>query len=557
MKEGLVPRKRSRRRVSRILGVATITSVSAVAMLVSSTLASSAALRSSRPAISSSSLIEVAPDVADNVDPDAYASDGDALDGVLFNSTLVVYPSDHSDVDPPGPATLIGGLASSYKVTSSGIIFKLRNAKDPEGNVISSADVAWSFQRMLALPNGLGHFLLGLAGLNETDPTTILGPKTIEVNDTVNPLTLAYLEEFSEGILDKAQALKHATTSDPWATDWLKTHSDSFGPYYVSSFNPTVSLTLKANPDYYGTAPYFKTVIIQAVTDAASRLELVESGQAQVDTSPSLDEIRSARGNASIEAITEPSLADDALTLNNTAGPFKSPYVRRAISEAINRKALLSGVYFNIGELPTGIVSEDIPQASPPPPVLPNSDSTAKALLAKGGYPTGFSFTLDWNPEALASGAGSTLITYLQEDLAKIGVTMTPVEVPSLTTYDAAIDTGQKPSSYQSWLGSNRAIIADGGYEMNLSYTQHSFNNPEQYSNLQFDAFVSDALASTIGPNRYKYVAKANEILTVQAPVIPLMDVEDMYIAAKGISGFSANDHATVYLQYLTYSPSA
>jgi peptide/nickel transport system substrate-binding protein len=405
---------------------------------------------------------------------------------------------------------------------------------------------------MLALPNGLGHFLLGLAGLDMTNPTTIIGPKTIEVNDTVNPLTLAYLEEFSEGILDKAEALKHSTAADPWATDWLKSNSDTFGPYYVSAFTPTTSLTLKANPHYYGTKPYFKQVVIQAVTDAASRLELVESGQAQVDTSPSLDEIRSARHNSNLATITEPSLADDALTLNNTSGAFKSPYVRRAISEAINRSALLSGVYFKVGELPTGIVSEDIPQASPPPPDLPFSLSTAKALLAKGGYPHGFSFTLDWNPEALASGAGATLITYLQEDLAKIGVTMTPVEVPSLTTYDAAVATGQKPSSYEAWIGSNRAIIADGGYEMNLSYTQHSFNNPEQYSNLQFDAYVADALASTIGPNRYKYVAKANEILTVQAPVIPLMDVEDMYIAAKGITGFSANDHATVYLQYLT-----
>lgn len=542
---------RSRSSIARALGASALV-LSVVATLGTAAQTGAAPISHTRtPALSSSSLIEVAPDVGENMDPDAYSSDGDALDGVLFNSTLVVYPSDHSDVDPPGPGTLIGGLASSFKVSPTGITFKLRPAKDPEGDVLSSDDVAWSFARMLGLKNGLGHFLLGLAGLNMTDPTTILGPREIRLNDTVNPLTLAYLEEFSEGILDKAEALKHATASDPWATAWMADNSDSFGPYYISTFNPTVSLTLQANPHYYGVHPYYKKVVIQAVTDPASRLELVESGQAQVDTSPSLDEIRSARHNTALEAITEPSLADDELTMNNTTGPFANPYVRRAISEAIDRKALLSGVYFGIGELPTGVVSNDIPQKTPPPPPLRYSVSAAKALLKQGGYPHGFSFTLDWNLEALASGAGPGLIAYLQSEFAKIGVTMNPVEIPSITTYDAAIDTGQKASAYEAWLGSARAIIADGGYEMNLQFTNNSFNNPEQFIDPTFNSIVKEALAAPIGSKRYKLVAEANTILIQQAPTAPIMTVEDMYIASAGVTGFSANDHATVYLQYL------
>jgi ABC-type transport system substrate-binding protein len=252
-----------------------------------------------------------------------------------------------------------------------------------------------------------------------------------------------------------------------------------------------------------------------------------------------------------LEAITEPSLADDALTMNNSVAPFTNPLVRRAISLAIDRKALLSGVYFGIGELPTGVVSNDIPQASPPPPPLPYSIARAKADLKAAGYPNGFSFTLDWNPEALASGAGASLITYLQSEFAKIGVTMNPQEIPSLTTYTAAEQTGQKPSPYQAWIGSSRAIIADGGYEMNLQFTNHAFNNPEQYSNAQFNSIVAQALLTKLGPNRNTLVARANAILTVQSPTAPIMTVEDMYIAAKGITGFSANDHATAYVQFL------
>jgi peptide/nickel transport system substrate-binding protein len=537
-----------RKSIRRILATAGIGTASTALLLSATAPASFASLRS---AAASASLTEVAPDVADTVDPDAFASDGDALDGVLFNSTLVVYPIDKSLKNPPGPQTLVGGLASSFTASPTGITFTLRHAEDPQGDVLSSTDVAWSFQRMLALPNSLGHFLLGLAGLNEKDPTTILGPEKIRVNATVNGLTLSYIEEYSEGILDKAEALKHATSSDPWATAWLKTNSDSFGPYQVSTFTPTTELTLTANPNYYGTKPYYSKVVIQAVTDAASRLELVESGQAQLDTSPSLDEIRSAKSSSKVQTITEPSLADDAMTLNNSVGPFKSALVRRAISLAIDRPALLSGVYFGNAELPTGVVSNDIPQAEPAPGPLAFNVTEAKALLAQAGYPKGFSFTLDWNDEALASGAGSTLISYLQAELAKIGVTMNPTEIPSLTTYDAGVQTGQKPSNYEAWLASNRAIIADGAYELNLQFTNKAFNNPEQYSNSTFNSLVAGALADPIGAARYTAVSKANKILATDVPQVVLMTDDDLYIAAKGITGFSANDHATVYVQYL------
>jgi peptide/nickel transport system substrate-binding protein len=535
----------------RIAGVG----VSSLALLVCTSCGSSSpkaqSVAKASSAVAGHELIEVAPDVADTVDPDAFASDGDALDGVLVNSTLVVYPIDHSLQNPPGPQTLTGGLASSFTTAPTGITFTLRHAEDPQGDVMSSADVAWSFKRMFTLPNSLGHFLLGLAGVDASDPTTVLGPEKIRVNATVNGLTLAYLEEFSEGILDKTEALKHATAADPWATAWLKTNSDSFGPYQVSAFNPTTELTLTANPNFYGTKPYYTKVVIQAVTDPASRLELVESGQANLDTSPSLDEIRSAKSSSKVETIVEPSLADDALTMNNSVGPFKSALVRRAMSLAINRQALLSGVYFGNAELPTGVVSNDIPQAAHAPAALTSDATEAKALLKQAGYPKGFTFTLDWNEEALASGAGSTLISYLQSDLAKIGVTMNLVEIPSLTTYDAALDTGQKASNYEAWLASNRAIIADGAYELNLQFTNKAFNNPEQYSNPTFNSLVAKALADPIGSARYALVAKANAILAADVPQVVLMTDDDMYIATKGITGFSANDHATVYVQYL------
>ena len=50
------------------------------------------------------------------------------------------------------------------------------------------------------------------------------------------------------------------------------------GPYMVEKFERNAFVRLKANENYWGGAPEFKTVTIKFVTDAASRVAEVESG---------------------------------------------------------------------------------------------------------------------------------------------------------------------------------------------------------------------------------------------------------------------------------------
>ena len=49
------------------------------------------------------------------------------------------------------------------------------------------------------------------------------------------PTTLlpSVLENAALGIFDSVEAKKHATPDDPWAREWLKTNTASFGPYTV------------------------------------------------------------------------------------------------------------------------------------------------------------------------------------------------------------------------------------------------------------------------------------------------------------------------------------
>src|SRR5690606_12717930 len=54
------------------------------------------------------------------------------------------------------------------------------------------------------------------------------------------------------------------------------------GPYMVDHYERNAFVRLKANPDYWEGKPDFETVTIKFVTDAASRVAEVESGNSDV-----------------------------------------------------------------------------------------------------------------------------------------------------------------------------------------------------------------------------------------------------------------------------------
>jgi peptide/nickel transport system substrate-binding protein len=68
------------------------------------------------------------------------------------------------------------------------------------------------------------------------------------------------------------------------------------GPYMVDKFERNAFVRLKANPNYWGGKPAFETVTIKFVTDAASRVAEIESGNAHVTLEMPYEEYRPSQG---------------------------------------------------------------------------------------------------------------------------------------------------------------------------------------------------------------------------------------------------------------------
>jgi peptide/nickel transport system substrate-binding protein len=156
------------------------------------------------------------------------------------------------------------------------------------------------------------------------------------------------------------------------------------GPYMVDRFETNAFVRLKANPDYWGGKPEFETVTIRFVTDAASRVAEVESGNSHVTLEIPYEEFDRLKGKAGLVGVSAP-VSDIGMIFLNDVGPMLDANVRKAMVMAIDKprlvERLLSGYGVPIDTLQTpDYIAYD---ASIKTPFDPEG---AKALLAASGF---------------------------------------------------------------------------------------------------------------------------------------------------------------------------
>lgn len=128
------------------------------------------------------------------------------------------------------------------------------------------------------------------------------------------------------------------------------------GPYMVEKFERNAFVRLKAFENYWGGAPEFKTVTIKFVTDAASRVAEIESGNSHVTLEVPYEEFDRLKAKDGIEGVATP-ISDIGMIFLNDIEVMTDPNVRKAAAHAIDKpliiERLLSGYGVPIDTLET------------------------------------------------------------------------------------------------------------------------------------------------------------------------------------------------------------
>ena len=454
----------------------------------------------------------------------------------MFAGTLLQYVKpDAGTTTWPSPADVEPYVAESVTQIDDGYRFVLRaDAVSPYGNTITSEDVRWTFDRIIAL-DGVGRFLLSWGGgINLEEPIRVIDDRTFDlvVLDTNNPYSLAVLTYGQMGPLDSVEVLSHATDDDPWGAGWLSTNSASFGSYRLDSITPGEELRLVSNPNWWGSAPDIDLIVVRAIPDAAGRLQLLQAGE--VDFADKLTLAQFASVGGELQAIAANGNTTVPLALNSGFEPFADVRVRQAISSAIDRTALVQGPMQGSAKEALYQVLSEVPQPPPPGDPATYDPDRARALLAEAGYGDGLSFTLTINP--VRPGPFSEDLAVLMKDqLADVGIDMSIEVMASSADFQTKLSEGQ----LQAWLSSQTPGISDPQFAWLLvHHSTKAFEKAHGYSNARIDELIDIMAFTPYGPERDAMVLEAHQILIDEVPWVPLIELVNPISLGPDVESF-------------------
>ncbi len=190
----------------------------------------------------------------------------------------------------------------------------------------------------------------------------------------------------------------------------VDTHPVGTGPYMLESSSTDNYLLLKRYPDWwFGQSinkpemPYFDGIRVSVIPDPSVRLANLKAGMLDsIVLDPVQYRVMKNDSRFTLESLPTNWLI--FLTFNHAKGACADIRVRKAISHAIDREALVMGTQFGLGRIASCIYPEDHWAHNPELKPIPYDPELSRRLLAEAGYPNGLTirgFTLNI-PEAEA-----------------------------------------------------------------------------------------------------------------------------------------------------------
>jgi peptide/nickel transport system substrate-binding protein len=176
--------------------------------------------------------------------------------------------------------------------------------------------------------------------------------------------------------------------------DTLANSPDGTGPFQLVEFKPGDRIELKKNPNYYlpGT-PKLDGITFRIMPETAARIAAIDTGAVDLVWDLPPEAIDQLKSNAKVKIDSVATSTWDGLIMNAAQKPFDDVRVRRAVSLAIDKKALVELSLFGHGSPSHTMI--------PPSSAYFNDNipfkvdvAQAKKLLADAGFPNGLETTL-------------------------------------------------------------------------------------------------------------------------------------------------------------------
>jgi peptide/nickel transport system substrate-binding protein len=413
----------------------------------------------------------------------------------------------------PGTFPLEGDLAESWTQPSeTTYVFRLRrgvrwhNKPPVNGRELSAEDVKYTLERFVTIKGNSNAYMLRPIDRVEavdryTVKVTLREPFAWFLDMLATPMAVAIVareavEKF--GDLKKAEAVIGT------------------GPWMLDSYKPNQSLTFVRNPQYFlPELPYIDRIEGTVDEDTASRIASFITGKYdvgfetaagninRVDWVQIKDTLKQKRSGLRTAEFVSNVMSH--ISMRADQKPYSDVRVRRAMSHAIDRQAILDATAEGVGifnpPVPAALKDWTLPIAElgEGARYYKHDPAEARRLLAAAGYPHGFQASVCFNTY------GSTILVdamqLILKQLKDVGIS-------------ATLDQREYGAYIASCFNGNFASLTFGPQTPflepdNFLFAQYSPGEPKNQSHI-VDPVVADMLARQ---RRTFDVAKRREII--------------------------------------------
>lgn len=415
------------------------------------------------------------------------------------------------------------GLATSWTTQGRSINLKLRNdVVFHDGTPFNAQAVKYNIDRTLRGRSAASLSAVESVAVNGDFEVTI----TLKENDAAFLPTLIELARQAGSMVSPTAAEKEG---DSFGLNPVGT-----GPFSFVSWTRDQEIVFQKNPKYWRKGePYLDKVVLRPIPDEGTRTNQLRSGRLDVIYQVQPKDLLLLERDRDIKVVKRPSNGWDVVFLNTEAGILKDANVRRALNLAVNRQAIIDGLFQSSGTPGQGPLTPSHPGYQKdfhPNPSKGDLDE-AKALLAKAGVKEGTTIRL-----------GTPLITRfeqitqaIQQDWRKIGI-------------EAKIERFETPAGLQQLsVGNYEAIVwyysghPDLDGVTSTIFSSQGVNNywVRGYKNPQVEALLQKGRVESDPAKRVGYYQEAEKLIVQDSPALIIRYYEDIYAYRANVHGLT------------------
>jgi peptide/nickel transport system substrate-binding protein len=446
------------------------------------------------------------------------------------------------------------GLAVSWRALDATTWqFDLRHdVRWHDGTPFTAADVLFSLARAPKVPNSPASYNLYL---KQVTAVTAPDPFTVMIKtDAAFPLQPVYLSNI---MIVQARTAEQAATADFNSGKAMV----GTGPYRFVEWVRGDHIAYRRNDDYWGGKEPWENLTLKPITNAAARTAALLSGGVDVIENVPPTDAAMLKTDPRVNLVE--GVSNLVMFLNFDHGEAPSPFVtdktgkalpenplrklavRRAISKAINRDAIVARTMDGAAVPAAQMVANLTFGADPMLKPEPFDPEGARRLLAEAGYPDGFAVTIHGPNNRYVNDA--QISQAVAQMLSRIGIA-TKVETMPLNVFFTRAQNREFSLFLTGWgSGSGEASVP-------LNAVLHSYSadrgmgaaNRGRYANPEFDQLLETAMTTFDDGARERLLQRANALAVEDVALVPLHVQLNRWATRKGLGYLPRTDAMTV-----------